>query len=111
MAYKRKQDQAKSSHEWYEKHKALVLRRKNARRKAAQVYIRSTKVKKKCLACRKAHRWYQLDYDHRPGTIKKYTISSMPSNNSSIAAIKLEIAKCRLVCSNCHRHNTFKGGK
>jgi hypothetical protein len=45
-----------------------------------------------------------LDFDHLKD--KKYNISRMIHDGFSWAAIKKEIAKCEVVCANCHRVRT-----
>jgi hypothetical protein len=45
-----------------------------------------------------------LDFDHIKD--KKYNISRMIHDGFSWAAIKKEIAKCEVVCANCHRIRT-----
>jgi transcription elongation factor Elf1 len=45
-----------------------------------------------------------LDFDHLRD--KKYNISRMVHDGFSWAAIKKEIAKCEVVCANCHRIRT-----
>lgn len=45
-----------------------------------------------------------LDFDHLRD--KKYNISRMVHDGFSWAAIKKEIEKCQVVCSNCHRIRT-----
>jgi len=47
-----------------------------------------------------------LDHHHRDATTKLFTVS-MAVNEQSIKRIKEEIAKCDVLCSNCHRmhHN------
>ena len=45
-----------------------------------------------------------LDFDHLSN--KKYNVSRMIHDGFSWAAIKKEIAKCEVVCSNCHRIRT-----
>jgi uncharacterized protein YktB (UPF0637 family) len=45
-----------------------------------------------------------LDFDHLKD--KKYNISRMIHDEFSWAAIKKEIAKCEVVCANCHRIRT-----
>ena len=45
-----------------------------------------------------------LDFDHLHD--KKYNISRMIHDGFSWAAIKKEIAKCEVVCANCHRVRT-----
>ena len=46
-----------------------------------------------------------LDFDHIRD--KKYNISRMIHDGFSWAAIKKEIAKCEVVCANCHRIRTY----
>lgn len=46
-----------------------------------------------------------LDFDHIRD--KKYNISRMIHDGFSWAAIKKEIAKCEVVCANCHRLRTY----
>jgi hypothetical protein len=46
-----------------------------------------------------------LDFDHLPGTDKKFELAL--GHSRSVAAIKRELAKCECVCANCHRVRTF----
>jgi hypothetical protein len=46
-----------------------------------------------------------LDFDHLQN--KKYNISRMIHDGFSWEAIKKEIAKCEVVCANCHRIRTY----
>lgn len=45
-----------------------------------------------------------LDFDHLRD--KSYNVSELANFQSSIERIKDEIAKCEVVCSNCHRIRT-----
>ena len=45
-----------------------------------------------------------LDFDHLRD--KKYNVSRMIHDGFSWKAIKREIAKCEVVCANCHRIRT-----
>jgi len=47
-----------------------------------------------------------MDFDHRAGTEKKYNIGSMFAHHYSRELIESELAKCDLVCANCHRIRT-----
>ena len=69
------------------------------------------KEKSGCLDCGEKNH-IVLDFDHL--TNKKYNISRMIHDGFSWAAIKKEIAKCEVVCANCHRirtHNRFVQNK
>lgn len=46
-----------------------------------------------------------MDFDHRPGTAKRRAVGKMAGKFSE-AAILAEIAKCDVVCANCHRLRT-----
>lgn len=48
-----------------------------------------------------------MDFDHRPGEGKLYTISTMKSTARAAGLLEAELAKCDLVCSNCHRVRTY----
>lgn len=47
-----------------------------------------------------------MDFDHRPGEVKRSNVSTITYASSNIEAVMNEIAKCDLVCSNCHRLRT-----
>lgn len=58
-----------------------------------------------CADCAGTFHPCQMDFDHRPGEDKKFTVSS--GSFRSRASVIAEIAKCDIVCSNCHRLRTF----
>lgn len=45
-----------------------------------------------------------LDFDHRPGWDKKFTIGL--NTNYCFATLEKEIKKCDVRCANCHRRKT-----
>jgi len=47
-----------------------------------------------------------MDFDHLPGTIKHNGVGAMVL--SSKEKLLAEIAKCEVVCSNCHRIRTYR---
>ena len=49
--------------------------------------------------------WFVFDWDHRDPSQKLFTISEKKHSVSS-EKLLAEIAKCDLVCANCHRHRT-----
>ncbi len=59
--------------------------------------------------CKVTFHHYILDFDHRPDETKVVNISGIASRmNWNIDKIHAEIAKCDLVCANCHRARTWK---
>lgn len=47
-----------------------------------------------------------MDFDHVWGE-KKFNLSSAATGRHKIRIIEEEIAKCDIVCANCHRVRTF----
>lgn len=46
-----------------------------------------------------------FDFDHRPGTAKLGRVSAFVTKGS-VEGLRAEIAKCDVVCANCHRIRT-----
>ena len=56
-----------------------------------------------CLDCGNHFQWCAMDFDHVRG-VKKQAVSKM--SNYRREMVEAEIAKCDLVCANCHRVRT-----
>lgn len=61
---------------------------------------------KPCTDCGNVFPVCCMDFDHREGTKKAYNVGCMFAHHYSKELIEIEIAKCDLVCSNCHRVRT-----
>lgn len=48
-----------------------------------------------------------MDFDHRDPATKQYTVSRMVGR-AGTDAILVEVAKCDIVCANCHRVRTWR---
>lgn len=59
-----------------------------------------------CADCGAQYPHYVMDFDHVRG-VKIGNISEMV-RDYSLAALKAEVAKCELVCANCHRIRTWQ---
>lgn len=57
-----------------------------------------------CADCGGRYPTVCMDFDHRPGTEKKFSISGAASRRPE--DVRAEIAKCDIVCANCHRIRT-----
>lgn len=86
-----------------ESHKRAVLNRNREYRRAAKAYINELKESTPCADCGKFYPYYIMDFDHQRD--KKRNIATMTGNR--LKTIKEEIAKCEIVCANCHRERTF----
>lgn len=85
-----------STYEQQQRHK---IRRRDITRTAKDV---------PCLDCGQRFPHYIMDFDHRPGEMKAFAISARNSMNASLDRLIAEIAKCDVVCSNCHRERTHQ---
>ncbi len=58
-----------------------------------------------CMDCGEKYPPHVMDFDHLPGTEKIGDVASL-MNSGPVAKLVAEIAKCDLVCANCHRMRT-----
>lgn len=75
--------------------------------KQKQQFVRNLKDNKICLDCKRTYRYWMLDFDHRPGTIKICEMSHCYHKLHTQEAILNEASKCDIICTNCHRDRTF----
>lgn len=68
-------------------------------------YVRQIKESSPCSDCGERYHYSQMDFDHLDD--KKHSIARLANSEASIKTIKIEISKCELVCSNCHRLRTW----
>ena len=59
-----------------------------------------------CADCGERYPSCAMQFDHREGTSKKFLVSRMI--HRSRKAILEEVAKCDIVCANCHRERTYQ---
>lgn len=98
---------------WYAKDRELSPFRKKSK------YVRSRKRIKEniewlrtlkngpCTDCNISYPSHVMDWDHLPENKKIKSVADMVHNGASRDIILAEIAKCELVCSNCHRIRTW----
>lgn len=71
-----------------------------------QAYVQSKK-DVPCADCGIKYPHYVMDFDHVRGE-KEFPLCEAANKAPSMARINAEIAKCDVVCSNCHRERTFQ---
>lgn len=59
-----------------------------------------------CSDCGSSFRPECMDFDHIDPRTKKFNVSYAAVAGYSVDLVKAEVAKCRLVCANCHRIRT-----
>lgn len=90
----------------HKRYRSKVREYINERTRNKKNWIIEIKSKTPCMDCGIIYHYCQMDFDHRPGEIKVVGIGT--SSTTPIDILKKEIAKCDLVCSNCHRLRTWK---
>jgi len=78
---------------------------KKDKRRTSRKLIIQLKTGRSCIDCKEFYPHYMMDFDHVRG-IKIGNIYDL-AKTGDIAKLLAEVAKCDLVCSNCHRHRTF----
>jgi len=62
-----------------------------------------------CKDCGERYPPYVLDFDHREGETKLFNIADLGAHCwMSVEDLETEIAKCDVVCANCHRERTHQ---
>lgn len=90
----------------YAKHIKTSLAAREIRKKKYTNIINNLK-SVPCADCKNSFDPICMDFDHLDGKDKEYNVSRMVSETHSLTNILNEIAKCEVVCSNCHRLRTL----
>ena len=94
--------------EYYERHKGYYLGLQNQRVEKHRRLIRQAK-DVPWADCGQRYPHYVMDFDHRTGEKKFFNISVAGGQTRlSWERIAEEIAKCDVVCANCHRIRTHE---
>lgn len=87
----------------------MQLARRTARRKAMR-FMQDLSKARPCADCGGRFPAVAMDYDHRRN--KQHNVSELVQFGTvKWSRAAAEIAKCDLVCSNCHRLRTFERKK
>ena len=80
--------------------------RRRRSRNVIDIWLHNEKEASPCTDCGHFYPWWIMEYDHIPGDIKLFNISRYKNYTMNLDIVKAEVAKCQLVCSNCHKHRT-----
>jgi hypothetical protein len=86
----------------YAKHRDEVIRKARERRQVVQSRLAVEKSRRACERCGFSHP-AALDFHHRDPSRKSFAIATGPALGKSWETIVEEIAKCEVLCANCHR--------
>lgn len=95
-----------NQHEWYLKNKSrLIAEQKDRRRRRRQEFLEFKRTLA-CIKCGESHPGC-LDFHHKDPSQKDGLLSVVVNANWPMHKIKAEIAKCEVLCANCHRKEHF----
>ena len=106
MAYKNKSDQKKFHANYdaayYQRNKTKRIRQNAERKEGIRLFLTEVKSSLLCLRCGEDEP-VCLDFHHRNSTEKDFVIGDAVRLGYSKKRILAEIAKCDVLCANCHR--------
>ena len=91
-----------------ERHRKTILRQEARKQERIQKWdnLRA----QPCSECNQKFPVYCIEAHHRDGTEKITEVSQMVRAKCHWEKVEQELAKCDLLCSNCHRLKTYRGG-
>ena len=92
---------------WASRNPEKAAESKRKTQQAILRFIREDKESKGCASCG-IKDWRVLDYDHIDPSTKEFTIGRAPGGGVSRPRLVAEIAKCQVLCANCHRIKTYE---
>ncbi len=90
----------------YYNNKEKYLKKASKYRKDFYIWFHDIKKKLKCEECNE-NRYWVLDFHHLDPTEKEESLTVLVQRSSKENVLK-EIAKCKVLCSNCHRDFHYK---
>lgn len=94
------------SEEWYAKNKQRIMRNTAAMRQRNLVMLRELKAAKGCERCGYAD-FRALEFHHRVPEEKSFALVKGVQRGLSKARLLAEVAKCEVLCANCHAIEHF----
>lgn len=104
MPYADRQTQLAAQADHYARNRADYQERNRQRRERLRSVIEEAK-NRPCFDCGERHPYYVMDFDHRDPAEKRHNVGAV-HHFGSVKALRAEIAKCDVVCANCHRERT-----
>lgn len=87
------------------KHNALMRKVRRRRVERTTEFLRSIK-KRPCTDCGFRFNPWQMQFDHVRG--RKLFVIASSGADVSVSKLRREIAKCEVVCANCHAERTYR---
>jgi thymidine kinase len=91
---------------YYARNREAEIARVTKRQQETLAWLRELRMVP-CLDCGGTFAPYAMDFDHRDPGAKSFNLGGSRAMLASRAALIEEIAKCDIVCANCHRARTY----
>lgn len=104
MPYKDSEKQKQAKRDWYKRNKAKVAETSRQQRARNREWLNEQK-SVPCQDCKLTWPPYVMEYHHRIDEEKLDSVGNLLMNAGRQRVLD-EIAKCDLLCSNCHRVRT-----
>ncbi len=98
---KRREYQREYMRSWYQENKAKHISYVRNRDRKIEEWLKQYKLTLRCETCEENHPAC-LEFHHVNPQEKKFTIGRQ-ERRVSLKSLQDEIAKCRILCANCHR--------
>jgi hypothetical protein len=87
--------------DWHQRNKTQRIAKVHERKEQLRVFYNQLKENLECAQCRESHP-ATLQFHHRDPQAKDFNLSEAVRKGYSAERIKREIAKCAVLCANCH---------
>lgn len=81
------------------------LRSARKYRRKIRALVNTIKEENPCVDCGNSYPFYIMDFHHRDPSTKSFTIGDTPRGKNLVLD---EIAKCDVLCANCHRERDHR---
>jgi hypothetical protein len=95
---------------WWQRNRERHMRNTRKNKAKRREFIYTNFKSKPCMDCGGSFPPECMQFDHRPGTIKSFSVSSH-GLSKSLDKLLAEIEKCDVVCANCHAIRTVRRGQ
>ena len=106
---KRRESHRKYMRDWYQKNKSKQLKYNKSVKKAYKAWWKEYKATLSCNRCGENHP-ATIDFHHKNPAEKKTSVYELTNNNMGRERVMEEVAKCEVLCANCHRKEHWEEG-
>lgn len=90
---------------YYQRNRELELQRVRVRQAGMVELLRDLR-RVPCIDCGGRFKPFQMDFDHRDRSTKSFNVTAGRAMLMPTSRVMAEVAKCDIVCANCHRVRT-----